>query len=222
MEIKKNLKLVSSYEELAKKVGALKTLGKTVIYLSGTFDLLHIGHCRYFRTAIEEAMRVTEQPEKEIILIVGVDNDEEVRKRKGEFRPIVPQDERAEMLEYIDDVDYVAIKEEEELGWRLGEMIRPDFLILSESTTFLNTSSKEDMIGNIKQWAGDVIILPPQAMTSTTGKIHKLHTETIVGIRNKFEPILREQFESIVNSFGDLADELLGDRKPNKPREKGV
>jgi len=188
----KNSKIIPSYDRLVEIVNAQKVLGKVIVFLSGTFDLFHIGHCRYFLSAIESVARKTSKDKDDIILIVAVDSDTEVRKRKGEHRPIVPQDERAEMLTYTTDVDYVIIKQEEEYSWRLGELIKPDFLILSESTDFLHEGGRDGMIGEIKNWAKDILILPPQAETSTTGKIHKLHTDTLAKVKEKINSALNE------------------------------
>jgi cytidyltransferase-like protein len=205
-----NSKLILQYDKLAVIVGALKTLNKVIVLLSGTWDLLHVGHCRYFRSAIEAVMKATGKTKKDVILIVGVDNDEEVKKRKGKFRPIVPQDERTEMLKYLEDIDYIVLKQEEEQSWVIGEIIKPDYLILSESTTFINAGSREDMVQKLKEWAADVIILPPQATTSTTGKIRTLLTGTIVDVRTKFESVVREKFESIIEDFSSFLNEISG------------
>jgi bifunctional ADP-heptose synthase (sugar kinase/adenylyltransferase) len=199
---KNNGKLVPSYDDLIQKVQALKVLGKVIVFLSGTWDLLHVGHCRYFRSAVLAAAEATGRSKQDVILIVGVDNDKEVKSRKGDFRPIVPEDERSEILEYLEDISYVVLKTEKEQSWALVELIGPDFLILSETTQFINEEAKEAMLQKLKQWAKDVIMLPPQAPTSTTGKIRTLITGAFVNARQKFD--------SFVDEFHSLMDELGG------------
>lgn len=210
-DLKASKKLILLYEEIVKIVAAQKVIGKIIIYLSGTWDLLHIGHCRYFRSAIEAVIAFIIAKSggaitrKDIILIVGVDNDAEVKARKGEFRPIVPQEERMEMLTYLEDIDYVVLKQETEQSWALAELLKPDYLILSESTTVVG-SDRETMIAEIKRYAGEVIVLPPQAMTSTTGKIRTLLTGTVINIRKNFDTIM----ESIIKEFHDSLDKISG------------
>ncbi len=76
--------------------------GKTVVWTSGCFDLLHVGHIRSFRDA--KALGD--------ILIVGLNSDASVRALKGESRPIVNQSDRAEMVAALEMVDYVTIFDE--------------------------------------------------------------------------------------------------------------
>ena len=209
--LKASKKLILSYDEIVRIVEAQKVIGKIIIFLSGTWDLLHIGHCRYFRSAIEAVIEFVIKntgraiTKEDVILIVGVDNDAEVKVRKGEFRPIVPQEERMEMLTYLEDIKYVVLKQETEQSWALAEKLRPDYLILSESTTVVG-SDRETMITEIKTYAGEVIVLPPQAMTSTTGKIRTLLTGTVVNIRKNFDALM----ESITKEFHDSLDKLSG------------
>lgn len=193
-------KIIGSYEELERKVQALKILGKIIVSLSGTWDLLHVGHARYLESAVAVAIKIFGKHREDIILIVGVDNDKEVKVRKGKYRPIVPQDERLEMLNYIGDVDYVILKREEEQSWHLVELIKPDLLILSETTTFVN-EERDGMLSKLRQWAGEIQVLPPQATTSTTGKIRTLLTGTVADIREKFDRLYKE-FSSFLEDFG--------------------
>lgn len=86
-------------EELKKIVNKLKNEGKKVVFTNGCFDILHIGHVKY----LEEAKKLGD------ILIVGVNSDESVRILKGEERPIMPEEERAEILAALECVDYVVI-----------------------------------------------------------------------------------------------------------------
>jgi|GEM_PF-248991 len=190
-----------SYDDIKQKVEALKILDKVIVFLMGTWDLLHVGHCRYFRSAIEAVIKKTGKAREDIVLIVGVDNDQEVKNRKGKFRPIVPQQERLEMLTHIKYVDYVILKIEEEQSWDIVDLLKPNFLVISESTKFIN-EEKELMIKKLEQWADEVIILPPQAETSTTGKIRTLLTGTVVPIR--------EKFENFVHDFNSLLDKMVG------------
>ncbi|MFA4999449.1 MAG: adenylyltransferase/cytidyltransferase family protein [Parcubacteria group bacterium] len=189
---RKEKKIISGYNKLAEMISAHKVLGKKIIFLSGTFDMFHIGHCRYFLSAIEAVAEKTSKGREDIVLVVGVDSDDEVRMRKGPYRPVVSQDERAEVVAYDEDVDYVIIKEEKEFNWNLAQTIRADFIILSESTNVIYEGGREKMIEDIKEWAEDVFVLPPQAETSTTGRIHKLITEKLADARVRINSIFDE------------------------------
>ncbi len=85
--------------ELALLLQQLKTEGKVVVTTNGCFDVLHLGHLRYLQAARQLGD----------LLVVAVNSDSSVRQLKGENRPLVPEDERAEMLAGLECVDYVVI-----------------------------------------------------------------------------------------------------------------
>jgi len=80
----------------------LKREGKTVVFTNGCFDLLHVGHIR----SLQEARALGD------VLIVGLNSDASVRQIKGPGHPIVPQDERAELLASLACVDFVTLFDE--------------------------------------------------------------------------------------------------------------
>lgn len=82
-----------------KKSHELRTAGKTIVTVNGSFDLLQAGHLDF----LEEAKQQGD------ILIVGINTDESIRGGKGPTRPIVPQDNRAALLAALMCVDYVTI-----------------------------------------------------------------------------------------------------------------
>ena len=92
-------KIIFNYDELCEKIKAHKTLGHKIICTVGSWDMLHIGHLRYLIKAKEQGD----------VLIVGVDSDRGIKLYKNELRPIIPQDERMEMLKYQDCVDYITL-----------------------------------------------------------------------------------------------------------------
>src|SRR3712207_7450411 len=81
-------RLKPSLEELSKTVQHLKGIGLRVVLTSGSFDLIHLGHVKYLAKAKEFGD----------VLVVGVDSDAKIKRRKGEDRPMVPEQERLEML----------------------------------------------------------------------------------------------------------------------------
>lgn len=95
MTIKKVLPL----DEAIEVVDELKRGGKRVVFTNGCFDLLHPGHTRY----LAEARKLGDA------LLVAVNSDRSVRALKGPGRPLMPQDERAEILAALECVDYLTI-----------------------------------------------------------------------------------------------------------------
>src|SRR5690242_1397838 len=73
--------------------------GKTIAFANGIFDLLHVGHVRYLQAAAEEAD----------VLVVGVNSDASTKVLKGEGRPLMQENERAEIVSAIRGVGYVTI-----------------------------------------------------------------------------------------------------------------
>ena len=86
-------------KELATILEHLKSNGKVVVTTNGCFDVLHLGHLRY----LQAARKLGDY------LVVAINSDASVRELKGQNRPLVPEDERAEMLAGLACVDYVVI-----------------------------------------------------------------------------------------------------------------
>jgi D-glycero-beta-D-manno-heptose 1-phosphate adenylyltransferase len=102
-------------EQLRQRVAEWRQAGESVTLANGGFDLLHVGHVRYLRAAKQLGGR----------LIVAVNSDASVRALKGEGRPLVPEDERAEILAALSDVDAAVIFPELDVRALIRE-IRPD------------------------------------------------------------------------------------------------
>jgi rfaE bifunctional protein nucleotidyltransferase chain/domain len=102
-------------EELQQQVAKWRQAGDTITLANGGFDLLHVGHVRYLRAAKQLGGR----------LVVAVNSDASVRALKGEGRPLIPADERAEILAALADVDAVVIFSEPDVRAIIRE-IRPD------------------------------------------------------------------------------------------------
>ena len=103
--------------QLRKRIEEWRGAGERIILTNGCFDLLHVGHVRYFRAAKELGGRV----------VADINSDESARRLKGEGRPLMPAAERAEVVAALADVDAVVIFPEpdvrslvRELDERLG------------------------------------------------------------------------------------------------------
>ena len=170
-------KIIIDFNILGEEIEALKKIGKKIVLTSGTYDLMHIGHCRY----LQKAKNCLENPEN-TILIVGLDSDAKVKKQKGPNRPIVPEEERMEMLSHIRHVDIVFLKQPEEEKWKLIKFVKPDVLILSARTEYSKPEQKE-----LETYCKEVKELESQAETSTSAKIRLITIETAQEMEKLFE-----------------------------------
>jgi D-glycero-beta-D-manno-heptose 1-phosphate adenylyltransferase len=106
---------ILSREALRERVAEWRRAGERITLANGGFDLLHVGHVRYLRGARELGGR----------LVVAINSDDSVRKLKGEGRPVMPAEERAEIVAALADVDAVVIFPELDVRAIIRE-IRPD------------------------------------------------------------------------------------------------
>ena len=106
---------ILSREQLKQRVAAWRQAGDSITLANGCFDLLHVGHVRYLHAAKHLGGR----------LIVAINSDESVRSLKGTGRPLMPAEERAEILSALADVDAVVIFPEKDVRALVRE-VRPD------------------------------------------------------------------------------------------------
>jgi D-beta-D-heptose 7-phosphate kinase/D-beta-D-heptose 1-phosphate adenosyltransferase len=175
-------KSILKHKKLQEVVGHCKGLGLKIVLTQGSWDLIHIGHARYMREAKKHGD----------LLIVGVDSDEKIRARKGPERPIVPQEERLEMVTHLRYVDLVALKELRDPKWFLIKLVRPDVLIVTKRQEY---SKKE--VQELKKYCGKIVILESQATTSTSAKIRRLQLNTAHKFEQALTPKLIRAIEEV-------------------------
>ena len=107
---------VVSREQLRERVAAWRHAGFGITLANGCFDLLHVGHIRYLHAAHELGGK----------LVVAINSDDSVRALKGKGRPLMPANERAEILASLADVDVVVVFPEKDVRAIIRE-IRPNF-----------------------------------------------------------------------------------------------
>ncbi len=110
--------MATDISTLSTSVNTLKQAGKRIVFTNGCFDIIHVGHVRY----LKEARNLGD------VLIVGVNSDESVKTIKGQNRPIVPQEERAEVLLALRCVDFVVIFNEPD-PYNTIAAVKPDVLV---------------------------------------------------------------------------------------------
>jgi D-beta-D-heptose 7-phosphate kinase/D-beta-D-heptose 1-phosphate adenosyltransferase len=144
---------------LRKIIGNLKREGKRVVFTNGCFDILHVGHIRY----LTRARKMGD------LLIVGLNTDRSVRTIKGPRRPIVPQEERAEVLAALEIVDYIVLFDEPD-PLRLITALKPHILVKGADW------SKGEIIGRdlVEKAGGTVARIPLVPGSSSTNIIQKI------------------------------------------------
>ena len=156
-----SLEKVQTADALANIVARRQAEGESIVFTNGVFDLLHVGHARY----LAEARALGDA------LVIAVNTDESVRGFKGDLRPIVPLDERMEMLAALACVDYVT-----PFGTRtpvpLIEAIRPALYV--KGGDYSEADLPEAPV--VRGYGGDVRILSLVQGRSTTDIIARIRT----------------------------------------------
>ena len=181
-EVKFEERLKPSLDELAKTVRHLKGIGLQIVLTSGSFDLVHLGHVKYLAKAKELGD----------VLVVGVDSDAKIRRRKGEDRPMVPEQERLEMLAHQRPVDLLYLKPEEEERWALIKAIEPDVLVLTTDHSY-----SEDEQAALEEIVGRIEIVPRQATITTSERIRQLYMH----LGDRLGPKLAEVLPGLIDDI---------------------
>jgi len=133
--------------------------GGIIVLANGCFDFFHVGHIRY----LAEAKMLGDY------LIVGINSDEQVRKLKGDNRPLIPEQERAEIISALKFVDYVTVFPEPTVE-ELIRALRPDFH--AKGTDYTVDSVPEREI--VREYGGKVAIVGDPKNHSSTDLICKI------------------------------------------------
>lgn len=180
---------VHDFETLAILVEKLKQQGLRVVLTQGVYDLIHEGHAKYLELAKSHGD----------VLIVGVDSDELTRLRKGKGRPIVPQEERVQMLVHLRHVDLVIIREAKHDIGDLIRVVRPDVLVTSSGTIDFNRdlATNKKMRQEYEALCGEILVLEPQATTSTSARIRDLTIEGAEKLAGEINQLTRDFINKI-------------------------
>lgn len=147
---------VLSRDALKRQVEAWRARRDTIVLANGCFDLLHAGHIRYLQAAKGLGDR----------LVVAINSDESVRSLKGEGRPLMPANERAEILAALSAVDAVTVFCEPDVNALIRE-IRPDVHAkgtdytrenVPERATVIACGGRVEIVGDPKDHSATEII----------------------------------------------------------------
>ncbi len=144
-------------EALKRRVAEWRGAGESITLANGCFDLLHVGHVRYLHAAKALGGR----------LIVAVNSDDSVRALKGKGRPLMPAEERAEILSAFGDVDAVVIFPEPDVRALIREL-RPD--VQAKGTDYTAGSVPERDV--VAEYGGRVEIVGDPKDHSASEIIH--------------------------------------------------
>ena len=148
-----------SLDRLRTERERLRRAGRRVVFTNGCFDLIHPGHIKY----LEEARRLGDA------LIVALNSDRSVRELKGEKRPILDQNERADVMAALSCVDYVTIFDEPTPREIIAALL-PDVLVKGGDWDVERIVGREE----VEAAGGEVLSLPFIEGCSTTDVIERI------------------------------------------------
>lgn len=157
----KNQAQILSLAEVEKLTSADREAGSVIVLANGCFDLFHVGHLRYLNGAKELGD----------VLVVGINSDRQARALKGESRPFVPENERAEIVAALKCVDFVTIFDDATVE-NLIRTLRPDFH--AKGTDYTTETVPERKI--VREYGGIVAIVGDPKDHSTTELCEKLNS----------------------------------------------
>lgn len=150
---------IHKLEDLMKIREEIKRQGKKVVFTNGCFDILHSGHIYIFR----EAKKWGD------VLIVAVNDDSSVKKIKGRFRPIFFLEERLEILESIEEIDYL-ISFSEETPQKIIASLLPGVLVKGGDWKIEEVVGKNE----VEKAGGKVVVIPYLKGYSSTEIIERI------------------------------------------------
>ncbi len=162
-----SLQKIVERSELAQLVCQRQEGGKRAVFTNGCFDLLHLGHVRY----LQDARALGD------FLVLALNSDSGVRRLKGEGRPLVPEQERAEILAALSCIDYITIFEEPTAG-PLVELLKPRIYV--KGGDYAGAQGGEPDLDrlpegwSVQAYGGEIRLIPYLPHHSTTELIAKI------------------------------------------------
>jgi D-beta-D-heptose 7-phosphate kinase/D-beta-D-heptose 1-phosphate adenosyltransferase len=150
---------INSLGTISEEVRKLQQSGKKVVFTNGCFDILHAGHVDLLRRARGFGD----------VLVVAINSDASVGRMKGPNRPIIPEDERAELLAGLEMVDFVCTFDEDTPLEAILK-VHPDVLVKGADWGIDGIVGRTEVEG----WGGKVVALPLVEGKSTTGIVERV------------------------------------------------
>jgi phosphoheptose isomerase len=156
-----HLPKLTTVEDLLTVRNRWRRLGLKVVWTNGCFDLIHVGHVR----------NLTAAKQLGDILVVGVNSDESVRSIKGEMRPIVPDEDRAELISALACVDHVVIFNDSD-PTNVIALLKPD--VHTKGTEYSSGARHMPERDVVLSYGGSIEYLPLASGHSTTNMIERI------------------------------------------------
>ena len=150
---------VASLETVLETVAQARSKGASVVLTNGAFDMLHVGHVRYLQGAAQQGD----------IVVTAVNSDSSVRHSKGPSRPVIPEQERAELVAALGVVDWVVLFDEPTVTGGI-ERLRPE--VHAKGTDYSPESVPERSV--VESYGGRVAIVGDPKDHSTTELVERL------------------------------------------------
>lgn len=167
---RKARKKLIKFKDLPRLREFLRLTDRKVVFVTGVYDLLHIGHARYLKKASLQGD----------VLVVGLNSDESAQKLKSESRPVLGEEVRAEMLSYLDFIDFIVIYSQPDAAKAI-RLFKPDVYVCVEGSWKGKFEGKPE-VREVKKYKGKVVVLPRQSLViSTTDIIDKIKQEEEIG-----------------------------------------
>ncbi|HLL87761.1 MAG TPA: D-glycero-beta-D-manno-heptose 1-phosphate adenylyltransferase [Tepidisphaeraceae bacterium] len=144
---------------LTSELARHRSAGKRIVFTNGCFDLIHLGHVKYFQFAKAQGD----------LLVVGVNTDRSIRRLKGDKRPIISEADRVSVLEELESIDYL-VRFDEDTPLDLIKAIKPDVLVKGADY------QKEQVVGwdFVESCGGKVALAPLIDGRSTSNVIQRI------------------------------------------------
>lgn len=154
-EVHEHLGKERKLDALLQELAHHRAAGKRIVFTNGCFDIIHLGHVKYFQFAKQQGD----------VLVVGVNTDASIRRLKGEKRPVIQEADRVGVLEELESIDYL-IRFDEDTPLQLIEAIQPDVLVKGADY------AKEQVVGwQIVEKNGGKIALAPLIDGKSTSNV---------------------------------------------------
>jgi len=150
---------ILSHIQIVKERERLRAAGQKLVFTNGVFDILHVGHVRY----LEQARALGDA------LVVAINSDASVRELKGAGRPLINQDERAEILAALRSVNYVSVFDDVSPRSLIADLL-PDVLVKGGDYALDEIHGREE----VEAGGGRVVSLPFVEGVSSSALIERM------------------------------------------------
>jgi D-beta-D-heptose 7-phosphate kinase/D-beta-D-heptose 1-phosphate adenosyltransferase len=156
-------KFITDNTVLRKKIQELRKEGKKIVFTNGCFDILHRGHVNL----LNEARKLGD------VLIVALNTDKSICRVKGQDRPVNSLEDRIAVLAALDSVNYLVAFDDDN-SVRLVKILKPEIFVKGGNYNIQSIREAEA----VKQYGGEIRIIPIEIKTSTTALINKIRSGT--------------------------------------------